>query len=151
MEKVELFYKLATEYVSFLRNNEISYESIDYLISILMKLYITALELPNIEPDSEDIDYESNKLRINIRIHPKLETMYWQIFDPFNDEDRNNPCCGSLYDDFQSIAEDIHDGINEYVIGRVGNAVFEWHFGVISHWGDHTVNAIRALHALRMH
>ena len=42
----------------------------------------------------------------------------------------------------QKIANDLQDGIDEYEKGRIGNAVFEWHFGVLHHWGDHAVDAI---------
>ena len=39
--------------------------------------------------------------------------------------------------------------MKEYEAGRFGNAIFEWKFGLNSHWGQHVVDALRALHAVR--
>ena len=46
MKEIDRFYQLAIEFCDYIKENEITYESIDYLISTVMRLYIAALEFP---------------------------------------------------------------------------------------------------------
>ena len=135
---------MVTEFCNYFKENEITDESIDYLITSLMKIYIAALELPLMDPETDEVPDTTQKC--SIKINRKLKTTYWEVFDPWEQE---SPICGDLYDDFSDIVKDLQRGIEEYDKGRIGNAVFEWRFGVTTHWGDHTVNTIRALHWLR--
>ncbi|MBP3730640.1 MAG: DUF5063 domain-containing protein [Mailhella sp.] len=75
-----------------------------------------------------------------------LETYYWLNYDPFAE---NDLVCGDLYDDLMDIARDLQSGIEEYETGRRGNAVWEWRIRLDSHLGQHSVDAMRVLHALR--
>ena len=134
---------MVTEFCNYFKENEITDESIDYLITSLMKIYIAALTLPIMDPETDEVP---DIQKCSIKIDRKLKTTYWEVFDPWEEE---SPICGNLYDDFSDIVEDLQHDIEEYDQGRIGNAVFEWRFGVTSHWGDHTVNTIRALHWLR--
>lgn len=143
MEKINSFYRLVTEFCNYFKENEITNDAIDYLITSLMKLYIAALELPLIDPETDEV---RDTQKCSIKIDRKLKTTYWEVFDPWEEE---TPIRGNLYDDFSDIVKDLQRGIEEYDLGRIGNAVFEWRFGVTNHWGDHTVNTIRALHWLR--
>ena len=138
------FYNLAFEFCRYLRENEIVRESVDYLISMVMKLYVLALDLPSIEPETEN--NSGDMTPIHIRINKDLPDVYWQIFNPFNDEES---VCGSLTDDLSDISRDLQIGIHEYNSGRLGNAVFEWRLGLDHHWGKHAVGLIQALHAIR--
>ena len=134
---------MGTEFCDYFKENVITDESIDYLISSLMKLYVAALELPRMDTETVKVH---NTQKCSIKIDRKFKTTYWEVFDPWEEE---TPVCGNLYDDFSDIVRDLQRGIEEYDNGRIGNAVFEWRFGVTGHWGDHTVNVIRALHWLR--
>ena len=118
--------------------------SLDYLIEIIMKLYVAALHLPNSETDT--VEQNDNAMPAEIRISSQVPSTYWEVYDPFEDTE---VICGSLYDDLSDIIRDIEKGINEYDAGRIGNAVFEWRFGLNNHWGKHAVDMIRAIHALR--
>ncbi len=143
MGKIDSFYRMVTEFCDYFKENEITNESIDYLIASLMKLYVAALELPHMDPETDKVQDTQN---CSIKIDRKIKTTYWEVFDPWEEE---TPVCGNIYDDFSDIVKELQRGIEEYDNGRIGNAVFEWRFGVTGHWGDHTVNVIRALHWLR--
>lgn len=68
--------------------------------------------------------------------------VYWEIFDPYEEEP---PVCGSLSDDLLDIYSDLRRGLAAYDAGDVGSAVWEWRFHFDHHWGDHAVDALRAL------
>lgn len=52
IENPDSFYRLAKDFCQYVQENEISCAAIDALISALMKLYISALELPDMQPDT---------------------------------------------------------------------------------------------------
>ena len=47
------------------------------------------------------------------------------------------------------ITIDLRRGMKEYESGRYGNAIFEWKLLFNNHWGQHIVDALRALHTVR--
>ena len=143
MQTISSFYTLAKEFLKFLDENEISNNSLMYLITTLMKLYIAGTNLPNIEPDDIECHYTNKKPLI--RIHKDIQTYYFEFFNPFIDEE---PVCSDLNDDIMCIYDDLQCGIEEYESGKIGNAVCEWRVGLQNHWGQHAVDAIRALHTL---
>lgn len=68
--------------------------------------------------------------------------VYFKVFDPYVDEPR---VCGSLSDDVLDIYYDLKRGLVAYDAGQIGAAVWEWRFHFDHHWGDHAVDALRAL------
>ncbi len=144
-DKATEFYELANEYCRFIVGNEITADSVSHLMELLMKLYFSAMYLPEAEPETIDsslVPLESVQIRLSNHISP----VYWEVFDPYVEEE---PVCGDLTDDFSDIAGNLRNGMKEYEAGRVGNAVFEWKLSFNSHWGQHVVDALRALHAVR--
>ena len=145
MDRVEAFYTLAKSYCRYLAENEINYDSIPFLMELLINIYVSALNLPELEPEStlsqiSDIDKQT------INISKQIPTLYWTMFDPYKDD---KPVCGDITDDLSDIAYDLQYGIKEYDNGKIGNAVFEWRFGLNAHWGNHAIDALKALHTLR--
>ncbi len=143
--KAAEFYELANEYVRFISKNEISGDSVPSLMELLMKLYSSAMFLTDGEPETIDSCSGTSK-SIIVRFSEQISPTYWKIFDPFVDEDS---VCGNLIDDLSDIAKELIDGMKEYEAGKIGNAIFEWKFGLNTHWGQHIVDALRALHAIR--
>ncbi|MBR5998741.1 MAG: DUF5063 domain-containing protein [Deltaproteobacteria bacterium] len=146
-EEVASFYETASQFLSFVTKNEITHLSVNHLMTMLMKLYIEGLSLP----DYPDIEIETDDAHMtsvmpSITISKELPNLYWQIYYPFNENDLVG---GALYDDIMDIVWDLLSGMEEYNKGRIGNAVFSWRFGLDNHWGQHAVDAIRVLHALR--
>lgn len=68
--------------------------------------------------------------------------IYWEVFDPYENDE---PVAGSLSDDMLDVYRDLRRGLRAYDAGQVGVAVWEWRFHFDQHWGDHAVDALRAL------
>ena len=68
--------------------------------------------------------------------------VYWEVFDPYSDEER---VAGSLSDDFLDIYRDIKRGLVAFDEGQHQDAVWEWRLHFDHHWGEHAVDALRAL------
>ena len=143
--QAKAFYEQADGYCRFIAENVISSDEIPSLMELLMTLYISAMNLPETEPEtiasSSDISGA-----VPIRFAEQIPTAYWETFDPYAGKD---PVYGDLIDDLSDIAADLKVGMKEYEAGRFGNAIFEWKLGLNTHWGQHTVDALRALHAAR--
>lgn len=146
LEPIREFYAKAKEFCSFVTENVISCESSGSLIKMLMQLYITALELPEMSVLSSDEQELTQISPSNIILEEKLEPFYWEVFDPFVKE---KPVCSHIAGDLSDIANDLFKGIAEYDSGRVHNAVFEWKLGLNCHWGCHLTDVLRALHRIR--
>ena len=144
-DKVKEFYGHADEYCRCISRNVITTDKVPTLMRLLMTLYISAMALP--ETEQETVKSSSDTVEaIPFRIDEQVPTTYWEVFNPYVYED---PVCGDLADDLSDIAADLKAGMNEYETGRIGSAVFEWRFGLRNHWGQHIVNALRALHSVR--
>ena len=143
--QVKEFYEQADEYCRFISENVITADTVPYVMELLMQLYISAMNLPETEPETTAPLSDISEA-VAIRFSDQIPTTYWEIFDPHADKDT---VCGDLIDDLSDIAADLKVGMKEYEAGRFGNAVFEWKFGLNNHWGQHIVDALRALHAAR--
>ena len=143
--KAKVFYEQADEYCRFIAGNVITTDTVPSLVEMLMSLYMSAMNLPKTEPETHDSSSDRSET-FSIRFGEQISTTYWEIFDPYVYEDA---VCGDLVDDLSDIAADLRDGMKEYEAGRFGNAIFKWKFGLNSHWGQHVVDALRALHAVR--
>ncbi len=146
MKKIKEFYKLAVTYCHYVLSNDISLENIAALMELLMMLYISAGNLPEAEPETIDPMLAEETGTAPIRFNENIPQLYWEVFDPFIYEDA---VCASLVDDLSAIAADLQVGMKEFEAGRIGNAVFEWKFGFMTHWGHHLVDSLRALHKIR--
>ena len=71
--------------------------------------------------------------------------LYSEVYSPIAASDEG-PVTGSLADDVTDIYRDIATGLRAYERGDHAGAVWEWSFGLHSHWGAHATSAIRALH-----
>ena len=74
---------------------------------------------------------------------------YWEFFNPYVKDD---PVTRSLADDLADIYRDIQPGLKLYRYGSKGArgaAIWNWRFGLTSHWGHHATDALRALQQLR--
>ena len=143
--QVKEFYEQADEYCRFISENVITADTVPYVMELLMQLYISAMNLPETEPETIASLSDISEA-VAIRFSDQIPTTYWEIFDPHADKDT---VCGDLIDDLSDIAADLKAGMKEYEAGRFGNAVFEWKFGLNNHWCQHIVDALRALHAAR--
>lgn len=109
----------------------------------LLSLYSAALSLPSVEPTDTDAspsgDVPSD--------WPGFEDkdFYWEMFDPY-DHDEKQPVAGSLADDVLDVYRDVQRGLALWDASQMQNAIWEWRFHFEVHWGDHAIDALRALH-----
>lgn len=148
MDMIKEFYDIANTYCRFISENKITVDSIPSLMELLMKLYISAANLPETEPETIERLVEGKTDRPLVRIGDQVPQFYWEVSDPFVQEDS---VCGDVADDLSDIFADLQIGIKEFESGRAGNAAFEWKLGLNNHWGNHVVGVLRVLHAIRNH
>lgn len=143
-DKAIEFYEQAEKYCHFINQNVITIDQVPFLIELLMTLYISALGFPETQPETDNVSLD-NLDTDSVRLSKQISTTYWQVFNPYIDED---PVCSDLIDDLTDIATDLRKGMKEYESGRYEGAIFEWKFLFNNHWGQHIVDALRALHTL---
>lgn len=109
----------------------------------LLALYAAGADLPHVEPvgtgTSPRVPLPENWCGF------EGFDLYWEVFDPYDHED-HEPVVGSLSDDLLDVYRDIRGGLWSWEKNATANAIWEWRFSFESHWGDHAVDALRALH-----
>jgi Domain of unknown function (DUF5063) len=137
-------------------------------------LHSAGLQLPQVEPDAGFKPlgewFEKHKglpigeqIKQNPRVqeHSRLKQMireniilslggelsYRKIFEPFQDHESVTT---TISDDLEDIYCDVKEGLlaMKGSEGVSASIVWEWKFGLESHWGRHAVSAISALHSL---
>lgn len=108
----------------------------------LLELYETGFALPHV--NAPDIEEGASPQRP--RSWPgfgKFET-YWEVFDPYED---TAPVAGSLSDDVLDVYGDLQRGLALWDKESARTAaIWDWRFHFDNHWGDHAIDALRALH-----
>lgn len=121
----------------------------------LLKLYENALKLQwvdlqsNIEYDDKLDSDEFDKTLSYISDRLGDARYYWHVFDPTNEKNKE-PVCGDLIDDLGDIYQDIKFSLMTFNLGKQDcqeNAfLWQFKFDFDRHWGDHCINALRAIH-----
>ena len=145
MNELQLFYQLASDFCKFVHEEIQSEETLDTLISFLMRLYLSAMILPQPELEEERPQHKRTT-PVEIRFQTDMPIRYREVFDPLEE---GPPISFTLKGDLIDIISDLQDGIEAYESGLVGRADFTWRAGSEFHWGNHAVDAIRVLHAMR--
>lgn len=154
------FLNAARQFVTLLEKGDLNQETF-YKNShkALSELYRTALELDTIEliysgPDSEFDEIDKDELRImnkNLISNLGKDSFYWEVFDPTYDKE-NEPTQGWLVDDFADIYADLKEELTKIdqiaTDESIEDALWQLKFGFNHHWGNHCINAMRALHHL---
>jgi hypothetical protein len=70
---------------------------------------------------------------------------YWEVFDP---REKDMPVVGDLADDLADIYSDVKNGLVAFRRGAMHAAIRHLQESFRYHWGDHVVDALRALHRL---
>lgn len=109
----------------------------------LLSLYDAGSRLPHVEPPA-GVDAGPNPGAPEGWIgFDKFET-YWEVFDPYVDD---APVVGSLSDDLLDVYFDVRRGLELWDREvPMSAAIWEWRFHFDIHWGDHAIDALRALH-----
>ena len=142
MNAIQGFYELAENFCAYLDRNTVSEDSVDILIRYLMRLYIGAMDLPEIR----NLEGEKERNKAIPRVEVAFDSCYWEVFNP---HDRNDLVASDIVDDLSDIYRDLKDGVNEYEAGRRNNAVFIWKLYFESHWGKHITDLLRVFHQVK--
>jgi hypothetical protein len=148
MEALESFLNLVREYVALIedRENLTPYEILRRCDSLLPEIYIEALRLPKVEPDTTGVDQVDVKSPYReLKAIFGVYDIYNCFFDPSFDR---KPCVGSLADDLADIYRDLKTELLAYKEGRQNDAIWGWCFGLQSHYGRHITSAMSAIHPL---
>ena len=109
----------------------------------LLDLYIAGTRLPFVEPPEAVNAGPSPESPKEWPGFEKLD-MYWEIFDPYEE---GEPVVGSLSDDVLDVYRDLRRGLALWNSPAPNTAaIWEWRFHFDAHWGDHAIDALRALH-----
>jgi hypothetical protein len=109
-------------------------------------LHLALLRLP--ETNFEDSDrkhcltYDDWKRVLERFSHLPVEG-YWDVFDPLKETES---LWNSLADDLADIYRDIKECLLLFDAGQVDEAVWQWRFNFLIHWGHHLTGAQRAIH-----
>ena len=138
-----MFVETAREFIAFVEDGAVRLEPQPRLVAarrVLARLVAAATALPMVEPESDGplptvaapADW------------PGFEQhdLYWEVFDPYVDE---APVAGDLSDDVIDIYREVREALTRYDTGNTKDATWSWRFGFEGHWGDHAVDALRAL------
>ncbi|MGC3945550.1 MAG: DUF5063 domain-containing protein [Chryseolinea sp.] len=154
------FLKVAAEYCSFVENE--NSQGLEFQIKtrrILASLYLTAIQIPEVsvtsdkEFDNRVTDDQQQKIIKKLSDNINTGRFYWDTFDP-TDENDKEPVCDDLVDDLGDIYRDIKSCLTTYDQGTIDareHGLWELKFTFNAHWGQHNINALRALHSIIEH
>ena len=120
----------------------------------LAELYYTALEIPAVEPESENFDgtpFPTDQWAEQCRaLREKIGEVdvYWHVFDSTEKEE---PVQGSLAGDISEIYYDLKQDLRlkETNIAYV-DFVWEVRFSFREHWGRHAIDALKTMYGLHL-
>jgi len=121
---------------------------------LVADLYRLALSLPHVAPDTADgqRDQVSNEQwwAVYNQLDQRLgeANIYWLVFDPADSKD-HEAIAQTLSDDLADIYRDLKNCIPADGFEAFDNdALWSLRFNFETHWGQHAVSALAAIHAL---
>ena len=143
---------------------------IDFMIRmerLLARIYFEASELPIVDLPSELIDLRYNesfsnskpsKPQDSSKFHERMQQLasylgkynpYWHVVDTLDNADHES-IEYSIAGDLSEIYDDLNECLNNWQNGnptQKNEAFSEWQQDWDIHWGDHALNALRAIHS----
>lgn len=151
-EKANEFYELSNSFCNYIINNIVEDNSLKYIIEELMKIYLLAINLPNVNiKESEENKQYKYKIyeETDIKVSKKTNISYWNVLTPlYNPPLEDEPVQSILRNDLKEIIEDLLYGNVLYEKGKIDDAVHEWKNSCFMHWGgNHAMGLFSAIHA----
>jgi len=154
------FIDIATKFVFLIENRDkkTQIQFIQDVFIALPQLCLCGMRLPDIKKLSNyeppDISHDQwNNLFQSLEYKIKDYNLYTHVFDPYDENDRE-PIFHSLSDDLADIYRDIKPGLLVWIkvtaVERL-KIIWDWKFSFEDHWGQHAVNALRAIYFLLYH
>lgn len=146
-----LFVDQARQFCAFV-DQASTYSLTDRLVTArerLLELYQAGARLPDIEPPDGTAPRPSLEAPTGWPGFDNLDG-YWEFFDPYEE---SQPVAASLSNDVLDIYGDLQGGLALWDKGGPTSnddlrlsAIWQWRFYFEVHWGDHAIDALRALH-----
>ncbi len=123
----------------------------------LIELYARVLALPAVEPGTDDLvpvavhEDERSKLFRDLHAHFGPHAFYSEVYDPI-ERSADDVLDVGIADDLVDIYRDLSGGLEAWDPtdpARTADVVWDWRYAFESHWGQHLVDALRAIHWLR--
>lgn len=145
-KEVDEFFLSALNYCKIVEdlNSNKGENNLKNLLVSLLDLYSKALYLPDVEPENDEIS--DIKLSVPQILFDEYDH-YWKVFNPYH---LDEPVGASLSDDILDIYKEVKRGVILYEKNEYEEAIWEWKFNFEIHWGNHAVDAIRALHSAKL-
>ncbi|WP_296317877.1 DUF5063 domain-containing protein [Winogradskyella sp. UBA3174] len=157
-KETQYFLKVARGFIELIEVKHIKEK--EFYLEIhkkLSELYNAGLSLNSVEliHSNENTEFKiATEKRLegkNVNLISSLgkDCFYWEVFDPTYEKE-NESTQGWLVDDIGDIYADLKEEV--YKIDQIGtdeaieDGLWQLKFGFTSHWGNHCVNALRALH-----
>jgi hypothetical protein len=158
------FARCAERYCAFLEQEPFPDKAafLPGVTGLLAELYAAGLVLLTLRPSDERLSIQREvpeqaadvrqKMRRRIEDALSEHSLYWEVFDPFHADELS---AQTLDDDLVDIYHDIKGWLLVFQSDSTGTSaddgvmddvLWHWRFGFIHHWGDHLVDALRALH-----
>lgn len=130
-------------------------EFLSQIYEVLPRLIHQGIVLPAVSPSNVDDRKEIKRTRMKQaewgHLYESLKeklgdwNLYWQVFDPTKDSEA---IYGSLADDLADIYRDVAHGlgIDKPGLALRQDVIFSWRVLYYSHWGQHAMNALYAIH-----
>jgi hypothetical protein len=152
MDSVEKFAREAAAFERWLLSGtDREADAVSQCLIRLLDLYRAGIDLPREWSDELD-DRAEIELVSDAewrRAHEASQRLpldyYSEVFDPTKTPSED-PVIGSVSDDLADVYRDVVAGLRAYERGDRAGAIWEWSFGLHSHWGAHVTGAVRALH-----
>ena len=109
----------------------------------LLALYQAACALPVVTPSDDELDTGPDPVAPAGWRDLDRYDGYHEVFDPYV---ASEPVMGSLSDDLLDVHADVTRGLHLWERGAYADAVWHWRLLFETHWGDHAIDALRALH-----
>ena len=172
---IEQFVKLVRDYIALIDGLPGLYarEFLSQCAILLPQIYAAAQQLPDIElpneesgdePDEEGDQWHNDLTAAVEKRHSQRSTivdplgklasllgrfdLYREVFDPVFDTEA---LTSTLSNDLSEIYCDLKEHLAQFDKGdpqSQSEAVWEWTFGMQTHWGHHLVDALRPIHLL---
>ena len=158
---VSRFVEVATKYRDLVDRAAAAVDLLAGAETLLPALYVAALELPDVEASDEReadaVPHEAwREVFGRLQEVLGLYATYREVYDPVAVSDpagaidtANEPVIGNLADDLADIWRDLEVGLRIWPTSAESmrnGIVWEWRESFKSHWGQHLVDALRAIH-----
>jgi len=142
-DTISSFATEARRYCSLIEGNEFpnSWSFAKTCLSHLLRLYVSALQSPEVEPETTDllpgVSHERGRRQGNMIAQKLARDYYWEVFEPL-EEAKPEPVVGSLSDGLADIWRDLIPAVTEIDEANPASIIeapWHWRTSFETQWG----------------